>query len=677
MNLKNKKSFIGEHLQKVHISKNDYRPDLDALRGIAVLAVIVFHAFPSLIPGGFVGVDIFFVISGYIISKHIVEQLEYGNFQIKEFYKRRIIRIFPALILVLLFVIIIGWTVLTPGEYESLGRPIAGGAAFAANFVFWHEAGYFDTAANTKPLLHLWSLGVEEQFYIFWPIIISTIYVKYKQYFGQILLALTTLSLIYSVFLVQNNTVADFYSPLTRFWELSLGSIIAYQEKNNKLHLSSQIIKLLPIVGIILIISSFFIIEKNYQFPGSWALLPTIGTGMLIYSGILGSSFNKIFLSSSVLVWIGLISYPLYLWHWPLLVFSRIMNSDPLSTEASILILTISFFLAWVTYKYIELNIRSANKQKNKKNITILIIIMIIIFILGVAIRKMDGFKFRMNSVLNGDVSTLILGEDREKLFNTCGLPLGDVDKYQFCLSSNKINEASIAVLGDSKSEALFYGIAREVPSDINAILIGSVRPPNNNTTDINKKQVKNQLAVDTILEQNSIETVIIANALRTIFKIDSNTGFIRPNANSKTEDWIRRYSNMIKKFEESGKKVIFVIDNPTLPDPRNCISGGMTSSALLNKVLTRKENSRCSIKYSDHILGTKAYNDFVKDLSLLHPNLRIYDPTPILCDIGNNICSTVSNNKFLYSYSDHISDYANSLIAKDIIKSIYTKKNN
>ncbi|MBT4732603.1 acyltransferase [Candidatus Woesearchaeota archaeon] len=667
MNLKNKKSFIGEHLQKAHLSKNDYRPDLDALRGIAVLAVIIFHAFPSLIPGGFVGVDIFFVISGYIISKHIVEQLGCGNFQIKEFYKRRIKRIFPALILVLLFVIIIGWVVLTPGEYELIGRSIAGGAAFAANFVFWHEAGYFDTAANTKPLLHLWSLGVEEQFYIFWPIVISTIYVKYKQHFGQILLALTTLSLIYSVFLVQNNTVADFYSPLTRFWELSLGSIIAYQEKNNRLHLSSQIIRLLPIVGIILIISSFFIIEKNYKFPGSWALLPTIGTGMLIYSGTLGSSFNKIFLSSPVLIWIGLISYPLYLWHWPLLVFSRIMNSDSLSTEASILTLAISFFLAWVTYKYVELNIRFTNKQKYT---TILIIIMIIIFILGVAIKKMDGFKFRMNSVLSGDVSTLILGADREKLFNTCGLPLDDVDKYQFCLSSNTINKASIAVIGDSKSEALFYGIAREVPNDINAILIGSVRPPH-----VNKKQVKNQLAVDTILEQNSIKTVIIANALRSIFKIDSDTGFIKPNANHKTKDWIHRYSNMIKKFEESGKKVIFVIDNPTLPDPRNCISGGMTSSALLNKVLTREKNSRCSIKYSDHMLGTKAYKDFVKDLSLLHPNLRIYDPMPILCDIDNNICSTVTNNKFLYSYSDHISDYANSLIAKDIIKTIYTKE--
>ncbi len=675
MNLNNEKSFIGEHLQKVHLSKNEYRPDLDALRGIAVLAVIIFHAFPSLIPGGFVGVDIFFVISGYIISKHIIEQLQHGNFQIKEFYRRRIKRIFPALILVLLFVIIIGWIVLTPGEYESLGRPIAGGAAFSANFVFWHEAGYFDTAADTKPLLHLWSLGVEEQFYIFWPIIISIIYVKYKEYFSQILLVLTTLSLIYSIFLVQNNTVADFYSPLTRFWELSLGSIVAYQEKNNKLHLPSQITRLLPIVGIILIISSFFIIEKNYKFPGFWALLPTIGTGILIYSGTLKSSFNKIFLSSPVLVWVGLISYPLYLWHWPLLVFSRIMNSDPLSTEASILILTISFFLAWATYKYIELNIRSANKQKNKIYITILIIIMMIIFISGVAIRKMDGFKHRMNSVLNGDVSTLILGEDREKLFDTCGLPLRDVDNYQFCLSSNKINEPSIAVLGDSKSEALFYGIAREVPGDINAILIGSVRPPNNDTTDINKKQVKNKLAVDTILGQNSIEIVIIANALRSIFKIDSNTGFIKPGTDSKTKDWIHRYSNMIKKFEESGKKVIFVIDNPTLPDPRNCISGGMTSSALLNKVLTRKKNSRCSIKYSDHILGTKAYRNFVKDLSLLHPKLMIYNPTPILCDIDNNICSTVSNNKFLYSYSDHISDYANSLIAKDIIKSVHATK--
>jgi peptidoglycan/LPS O-acetylase OafA/YrhL len=676
LNIKNKKSFIERHLYRTDISKTDYRPDLDAMRGIAVLAVVFFHAFPSLIPGGFIGVDIFFVISGYIISKHIIEQLESGTFKIKDFYKRRIKRIFPSLALILLFVILAGWIILTPGEYESLGRPIAGGAAFAANFVFWHEAGYFDSAANTKPLLHLWSLGIEEQFYIFWPFIISLIWLKAKAYFGYILWILTITSIIYSIFLVQNNAVADFYSPLTRSWELSLGAIIAHQTKTFNPS-TLQFTNTLPIIGAVLIISSFFIIEESYKFPGAWALLPTIGTGILIYSGASGALFNKTILSSPVLIWIGLISYPLYLWHWPLLTFSRIMNSEIPSVETRLLLLAISFILAWATYKYLELRIRSTSKKKDRYIVAIMISVMVIIFIMGVTIKKMDGFKFRMNSILNGDVSTLTLGENRGKLLETCGLPLDNISNYQFCLSSNIVNEPSIAVLGDSKSEALFYGITKELPDNIGALLIGSVRPPKSNTLIAGKKQTKNQLAFNTVLRQQSIESVVIVTALRSIFKIDTETGFISPDTNKdKIKNWTKRYTNAIKKFEKSGKKVVFVIDNPTLPDPTNCIYGELTSSTLLNIVLTRNKNPKCSIKYSSHVDGTKAYRGFIENLLLLNPKLKVYDPTSILCDIENNSCSTVSKGKFLYSYSDHISDYASSLIANELIHLIGNSAN-
>jgi hypothetical protein len=155
------------------LKKRDYRPDIDGLRAIAVLSVVVFHAFPSLIHGGFVGVDIFFVISGFLISKHIWEELGAGTFSIKTFYARRVRRIFPALSVVLLACLIMGWVILTPGEYEQLGNHVVAGAAFVSNIIFWKEAGYFDNAADTKPLLHLWSLSIEEQFYIVWPLFFS------------------------------------------------------------------------------------------------------------------------------------------------------------------------------------------------------------------------------------------------------------------------------------------------------------------------------------------------------------------------------------------------------------------------------------------------------------------------------------------------------------------------
>ncbi|NIO39848.1 MAG: acyltransferase family protein, partial [Burkholderiales bacterium] len=178
-------------------NSTEYRADIDGLRAVAVLAVLGFHAFPYLVPGGFTGVDVFFVISGYLISRHIFSDLQADTFSTSAFYARRIKRIFPALILVLMATTAAGWVMLTPGEYELLGRPIAGGAGFVANFVFWNEAGYFDTAADTKPLLHLWSLGIEEQFYIVWPFILALLWRRTGNLVGKAILALLCLSLLH------------------------------------------------------------------------------------------------------------------------------------------------------------------------------------------------------------------------------------------------------------------------------------------------------------------------------------------------------------------------------------------------------------------------------------------------------------------------------------------------
>lgn len=160
-----------QEIMTAHLSHPKYRPDIDGLRAIAILSVVVFHAFPSWIKGGFIGVDVFFVISGFLISTIIFENLDKGTFSLTEFYARRIKRIFPALILVLVACFAFGWFALLADEYQQLGKHIAGGAAFISNFVLWDESGYFDNAADTKPLLHLWSLGVEEQFYIIWPLL--------------------------------------------------------------------------------------------------------------------------------------------------------------------------------------------------------------------------------------------------------------------------------------------------------------------------------------------------------------------------------------------------------------------------------------------------------------------------------------------------------------------------
>jgi peptidoglycan/LPS O-acetylase OafA/YrhL len=204
-----------------------YRADIDGLRALAVLSVVSFHAFPNMLKGGFIGVDIFFVISGFLISTIIFENLERDSFSFVEFYSRRIKRIFPALLLVLIACYTFGWFVLLADEYKQLGKHIAGGAGFVSNFLFWKESGYFDNAADTKPLLHLWSLGIEEQFYIVWPLLL---WFAWKQRLNLLTITLTVLIISFALNInkVHSNVVAVFYSPQTRFWELLTGSVLAY-----------------------------------------------------------------------------------------------------------------------------------------------------------------------------------------------------------------------------------------------------------------------------------------------------------------------------------------------------------------------------------------------------------------------------------------------------------------
>ncbi|MEZ5488290.1 MAG: acyltransferase [Steroidobacteraceae bacterium] len=206
-----------------------YRPDVDGLRAIAVLSVLVYHAFPDLLPGGFVGVDIFFVISGFLISGIILTRIQAGTFTFADFYARRIRRIFPALAAVLVACLLAGWLILFPVDYERLGGHVLAGAAFVSNLVLWRESGYFDTSSELKPLLHLWSLGVEEQFYLIWPVLL-VLAARFLHRILWAIVAVALLSFAANLLLVGSHASAAFYLPITRFWELMLGSMLAYAQ---------------------------------------------------------------------------------------------------------------------------------------------------------------------------------------------------------------------------------------------------------------------------------------------------------------------------------------------------------------------------------------------------------------------------------------------------------------
>ena len=327
----------------------NYRPDIDGLRAIAITLVVIFHLQPNLIPAGFVGVDVFFVISGFLIIGIIVNALEQESFSLAGFYARRIRRIFPALIIVLLTVWIIGWNRFLPEDFAELGRQILAGAAFSSNILNYSEAGYFDAPAASKPLLHLWSLGVEEQFYLAMPLMLILI-VRRRLSIPWTLGLTVALSFGASIVLMHYSQPAAFYLPFTRVWELMVGGLLAYAA----LHwprLSKRLQReAYPALGIVLIIAGAYL-SPTAAFPGWWAVLPVLGSALVIAAGP-GKTVNLI-LSCRTAVALGLISYPLYLWHWPLLVLLQ----SPGSKGRWVVVLSVA--LAVATYLLVERPLRS------------------------------------------------------------------------------------------------------------------------------------------------------------------------------------------------------------------------------------------------------------------------------------------------------------------------------
>lgn len=339
-----------------------YRPDVDGLRAVAVLAVLLHHAWPARFAGGFIGVDIFFVISGYLISGIVLGQLAHGRFSFRDFYVRRIRRIFPALALVLAAVLVFGAWWLTPADYAALGRHVAAGALFVANLAYWREAGYFDAASAAKPLLHLWSLAIEEQFYLLWPLVLWALWRGARgagaARTGWCIVGLGLLSWGFNLWLVRTDMAAAYFHPFGRFWELMVGAWLAARQVARPARAATAWRQhALAATGVALLVLAFVQIHPERRFPGGWAVLPTLGTALLIAAGP-HAFVNRWLLAWRPMVAIGLVSYPLYLWHWPLLVGARLRYGDAAGAAVLAGALLLSGLLAVLTWRWVERPIR-------------------------------------------------------------------------------------------------------------------------------------------------------------------------------------------------------------------------------------------------------------------------------------------------------------------------------
>jgi peptidoglycan/LPS O-acetylase OafA/YrhL len=379
-----------------------YRSDIDGLRALAVIPVALYHAhFPG-VSGGFVGVDIFFVISGYLICSLITAELASNNFSIVRFYERRCRRILPALFAMFAAISVIASFVLLPSDTVIFCQSLEAAAVFVSNIYFWHNANYFDGASDFKPLLHTWSLGVEEQFYIFVPLILFAIARWSKSKYTSWLLSLSAVSLALSVWASTHAPTANFYLLPTRFWELALGALAAISMSSKVISRPAR--EAIGAVGIGLIIYSVTMLSDRTPFPGWNALFPCLGAAALLYAGKCGQSSFSSFLSTKPLVFVGKISYSLYLWHWPLFALARYSTGRELTILETSIVLFASLVFAAVSWRYVETPFRKNTVFFNSRLIFagagISIVLTVLVGIAGV-FNAGYGFRFPDFTVKN------------------------------------------------------------------------------------------------------------------------------------------------------------------------------------------------------------------------------------------------------------------------------------
>ncbi|MBI2733436.1 MAG: acyltransferase [Aquabacterium sp.] len=635
-------------------SSPSYRPDIDGLRAVAVLSVIAFHAAPSAMPGGFVGVDIFFVISGFLISRLILQGLDQQRFTMADFYKRRVRRIAPTLLIVMLFSLVLGWFLLFAAEYAQLARHIAASAAFAQNVNLWQESGYFDHAADTKPMLHLWSLAVEEQFYIVWPLLLAALW-KRRQNLLPATMALGLLSFGACLYLSRHSPSAAFYLPVSRFWELMLGACGAHVALYRPP--PGRYANLQSLVGALLIAGALLFIDKHTPFPGWWALLPTGGALLIIHAGP-QAFVNKRLLSIGPLVALGLISYPLYLWHWPLLSFLRIGSGGYPPAVWIAACLLAALILAWISTTLVERRIRAA---QDGRHVPTLLALLGTTLAVACLIAVNEGLPERTMARKLGDGNTQDVFAGARQSDGSCSrlLQLPPLHE-EICLSNAAAPRLLVA--GDSHAMALYASI-RGRHTAVDALLLSAhgcelypeltyapsyQKDWGSNCTDIARR------VQSAIRSMPSIDTILLVNHYP---QLDEAPSPYRSDAQrlSKPAAFLQGLSPLITEAEKAGKQIVFVVDVPYLKqDPATCIQR-----------LPWFKRPSCRYSLAEHLQLRQTYLAHVRQLQAAHPRLRVYDPTHLFCP--GNSCLDQLEGHALYNDANHISPYASGLILRDM----------
>ena len=439
------------------IKNMKFNLDINGLRGLAILAVLLFHFRIPGFGGGFVGVDIFFVISGYLISNIILSKLQYEHFSLTSFFMHRIRRIVPALYAMLFISLIAGWWWLAPADYKELGKEISYASLFITNHLFARDSGYFATEAESKLLLHTWTLGVEWQFYILFPLLLLLIHRYWPKRLGQIICAITALSLGASVFGTHWQPEGAFYLLPARAWEFLIGTLLVLYHRQIK---PTPWQSLLSLLGGFMLLGSITLFNEGMTYPGYWALVPTLGTALLIMTP--GAPSSRL-LASFPLQGLGTLSYSLYLWHWPLYVVSGYYLNGQLALWMSALLMGIAFLLGWLSYYLIETPFRQKTKCWSNRSLALLICCCaLLLYPVGRWLQNSKGAP----SPLRVSPQVLLYtqgSKDQPDDIDHC--LLGEKRAFhgpeQFCQTAGTVNRTKIILWGDSHANAISDTVQR------------------------------------------------------------------------------------------------------------------------------------------------------------------------------------------------------------------------
>lgn len=654
-----------------HAHQLAYRPDIDGLRAVAVLSVVLYHAFPDVASGGFVGVDIFFVISGFLISEIILKSQYAPSFSLLHFYSRRANRIIPALVLTLLATYALGWFALLADEYKQLGKHIAAGATFTSNFFLLAEVGYFDDSAHFKPLLHLWSLSVEAQFYLIFPIVLWLALRRNGGVSGVMALLLVA-SFGASLIATHVNPEAAFYLPQFRLWEFVCGGFLAWTSlcRRGRALVDSESMPGPPIswvvmgritigrrfvqeacsiAGICSLTWAIFQIDGTAGFPGLWAAVPVLGAVVIIYAGP-STWVGKNILATKPMIWIGLISFPLYLWHWPLLSFATIIEAGPAQPGVRVVLIAVSIFLAWVTYRFVERPIRAARRPE--ATVALAASISLCVGFLGHATYRHDGLSIRQ--IVRSEQSNAVAFEwPADKIHDVACARAIEPFQSGYCLSTKGL-KPSVALIGDSHANAL-YDFFRDHYSHANVGVIhlgASGCPPLLGVERDAKSCAKVMNDVIAYLEGNGdIEKVFISGRFAATFTgedfgvepLRENFYGLKsihdPDETDRARIFEAGLRSLVARLLSAKKEVTIILDLPELNfHPKSCLG--------------RSSNAACRIRLDAVMERQAGYRQVIEKLAS-EQNFAVKDLLDMFC--FGRYCYAKADGKILYRDSHHL----------------------